>query len=56
MVVKVDDGLIVDRKLFHSGIESETNQYQHRLHDGKNKALRANFIKKMNYISNLQNT
>ena len=56
MVVKVNDGLIVDRKLFHSGIEDEINQYQHRLHDSENKDLRENFIKKMNYICNLQNS
>ena len=48
---KVEDGLIVDRKKFHSAIKNEITSYKQLLLDG-DKSLRGNFIKKMDFICN----
>jgi hypothetical protein len=48
------NGLIINRKLFHTQLVKEFEDYVSRLrkNDPPNKALRDNFRKKMNYICN----
>jgi len=48
----IDDGLIIDRVLFHQAIEDEINRYKSMLINCENEDMRKNFKKKMNIICN----
>lgn len=46
----LNDGLVVDRVLFHEALENEIYSYQNKLIDGENIDLRDNFKTKMGFI------
>lgn len=48
----IDDGLIIDRVLFHQAIEDEINRYKSMLINCENENIRENFKNKMNIICN----
>ena len=47
----IGEGLVINREKFHEAIENEIKQYIELLKSGE-EDLRANFVKKMNYICN----
>jgi hypothetical protein len=52
MVVKIEDGLIIDRERFHDALVSEINCYKQKLLSS-DAVLREKFIKKMKFICNI---
>lgn len=52
MVSKIEDGLIIDRNLFHIALTKEVDDFKKIINDSKDKNLRINFVKKMNFICN----
>lgn len=51
----INDGLIIDRDIFHSYLLSDIQNYIEALRSGTDDALRNNFIKKMNSICQVHN-
>lgn len=47
------DAVTVNRNLFHETLKNEFNSYLSELLDARNKTLRENFRKKMNFISRM---
>jgi hypothetical protein len=47
----LEEGLIIDRELFHNALVNEINSYVQRLLLPKNKELRERFVRKMNLVT-----